>query len=74
MRGVIVGSGWSKGTQLPGCQGPFGERNSNPLQYSRLENPMDGGAWQATVHGVTASDPTEATSFSLSQAPREEQQ
>ena len=26
-----------------------------PLQYSCLENPMDGGAWQATVHGVTRS-------------------
>ena len=29
------------------------ERNGNPLQYSCLENPMDRGAWQATVHGVT---------------------
>ena len=29
------------------------EGNGNPLQYSRLENPMDRGAWQATVHGVT---------------------
>ena len=29
-----------------------GEGNSNPLQYSCLENPMDGRAWQATVHGV----------------------
>ena len=29
--------------------------NSNPLQYSCLENPMDGGAWQATVHGVAKS-------------------
>ena len=27
-----------------------GEGNGNPLQYSCLENPMDGGAWQATVH------------------------
>ena len=32
-----------------------GERNSNPLQYSCLENPMEGGAWWATVHGVTKS-------------------
>ena len=32
-----------------------GEGNDNPLQYSRLENPMDRGAWQATVHGVTKS-------------------
>ena len=31
---------------------PRGE-NDNPLQYSRLENPMDRGAWWATVHGVT---------------------
>ena len=30
-----------------------GEGNGNPLQYSCLENPMDGGAWQATVHVVT---------------------
>ena len=28
------------------------ERNVNPLQYSCLENPMDRGTWQATVHGV----------------------
>ena len=31
------------------------EGNSTPLQYSCLENPMDGGAWQATVHRVTKS-------------------
>ena len=30
-----------------------GEGDGNPLQYSCLENFMDGGAWQATVHGVT---------------------
>ena len=30
-----------------------GEGNGSPLQYSRLENPMEGGAWRATVHGVT---------------------
>ena len=30
-----------------------GEGNGNPLQYSCLENPMDGEAWQATVPGVT---------------------
>ena len=34
-----------------------GERNGNPLQYSCLENSMDGGAWWATVHGVTKSQP-----------------
>ena len=32
-----------------------GEGNSNPLQYSCLENPLDGGAWWATVHGVAKS-------------------
>ena len=32
-----------------------GERNGNPLQYSCLENPMDRGAWRATVHRVTES-------------------
>ena len=35
---------------------PFhGEGNGNPLQYSCLENPMDGGAWWAAVHGVARS-------------------
>ena len=33
----------------------FGEGNGTPLQYSWLENPMDGGAWWATVHGVAKS-------------------
>ena len=33
--------------------------NGTPLQYSCLENPMDRGAWQATVHGVAGSDRTE---------------
>ena len=35
-----------------------GERNSNPLQYSCLENPMDRGVWLAIVHGVAESDTT----------------
>ena len=35
---------------------PFiGEGNGNPLQYSGLENPMDGGAWKAALHGVAKS-------------------
>ena len=32
-----------------------GEGDGTPLQYSCLENPMDGGAWRAAVHGVTKS-------------------
>ena len=35
------------------------ERNVNPSQYSCLGSSMDGGAWQATVHGVAESDMTE---------------
>ena len=40
---------------IPGLGRSPGEGNGNPLQYSCLENPMDRGAWQATVHGVTMS-------------------
>ena len=49
-RGSIPGSGMSRG-------GGHG----NPLQYSCLENPMDRGAWRATVHSVTELDTTEVT-------------
>ena len=37
---------------IPGLERSLGEGNGNPLQYSCLENPMDGEAWYATVHGV----------------------
>ena len=40
---------------IPGSGRSPGEGNGNPLQYSSLENPMDKGAWQATVHGVAKS-------------------
>ena len=40
---------------IPGSRRSPGEGNDNPLQYSCLENPMDRGAWRATVHGVTKS-------------------
>ena len=40
---------------LPGLGRSPGEGDGNPLQYSCLENPMDGGVWQATVHGVAKS-------------------
>ena len=44
---------------------PIGEGNGNPLQYSCLENPMDGRAWQATAHGVAKSQaqPSDFTSL-----------
>ena len=44
---------------IPGLGRSLGEENSNPLQYSGLDNFMDGGAWQATVNRVTESDMTE---------------
>ena len=40
---------------IPGLGRSPGEGNSNPFQYPSLENPMDRGTWQATVHGVTKS-------------------
>ena len=40
---------------IPGTGRSPGEGNGNPLQYSCLENPMHGGAWWATIHGVTES-------------------
>ena len=40
---------------IPGSGRSPGEGNGYPLQYSCLENPMDRGAWQATVHEVAKS-------------------
>ena len=40
---------------IPGLGRSPGEGNGNPLLYSCLENPMDGGAWLAAVHGVAKS-------------------
>ena len=45
---------------IPGSGRSHGEGNGNPLQYSCLENPINRGAWRATVHEVTESDTTEA--------------
>ena len=40
---------------IPGSGRSLGGRHGNPLQYSCLGNPMDKGAWRATVHGITES-------------------
>ena len=40
---------------IPGFGRARGEGNGNPLQYSCLDNSMNRGAWQATVHGVSRS-------------------
>ena len=44
--------------------GPEGEGDDTPLQYSCLENPMDGGAWWAAVHGV-AKNRTRLSDFTF---------
>ena len=48
---------WNAGDlgSIPGSRRSPGEGNGSPLQYSDLDNSMDGGAWWATVHGVTKS-------------------
>ena len=43
---------------IPGSERSLGRGNGNPFQYSCLENAMDRGGWQATVHGVTELDTT----------------
>ena len=50
-------SAWRAGYQgsIPEWGRSPGEGNGNPLQYSCLGNPMDRGAWPATIHGVTES-------------------
>ena len=48
--GDVRDVGW-----IPGSGRSPGGGHANPLQYSCLENPMDRGAWQATVHGVRKS-------------------
>ena len=46
---------------IPGSGRSPREGNSNPFQYSCLYNPIDRGAWRATVHGVAELDMTEVT-------------
>ena len=50
---------------IPGLGRFPGEGNGYPLQCSCLENSMERGAWQVTVHGVTESDMTERLTLSL---------
>ena len=60
---VSAGNGWFS-RRL--ARGP-GEGNGNPLRYSCLENPVDGGTWQAAIHGIHwESDTTEQLHFSFS--------
>ena len=65
-------SAWNAGGlgSIPGPGRSPGEGNGNPLQYSCLENPMERGDWQATVHGVPKSwkrlsDLTSLTTYQL---------
>ena len=53
----FLGSAGDAGSigSIPGSGRSSGGGNGNPLQYSCLENPIDRGVWQATVHGVTKS-------------------
>ena len=53
---------------IPGLGRSPGEGNGNPLQYSCLENPMGGGAWWATVHGVAKSQ-TRLSDFTFTFTP-----
>ena len=54
-----AGDAWDKGS-IPDLGRSPGRGHGNPLQDSCLENPMDRGAWWATIHRVTESDTTEA--------------
>ena len=50
---------------IPGWGRSPGEENSNPLQYSCLENPIDRGARWSTIHGMTESGMTESLWHSM---------
>ena len=57
MAQMVKASAYNTGDlgSIPGLGRSTGEGNGNPLQYSCLGNPMNGGAWLATVHGVAKS-------------------
>ena len=75
MRGFIDGSDGQKSAcnagdlgLNPGFGRSPGGGHGNPLQYSSLENLMDKGAYEATVHGITKSDTTEQLSRAHSES------
>ena len=54
VRNMLSNTGDIRDMRLISGSGRYsGGENGNPLQYSHLGNPMDSGAWWATVHGVT---------------------
>ena len=56
VKNLLAGAGEVGDTgSIPGLGRSPREENGNPLQYSCLENPMDRGAWQATVYRVSKS-------------------
>ena len=71
---LLLTSWWSEGKasaynagdmgSIPGLGRSSGERNCNPLRYSCLENPMDGEAWWAAVHGAAKSQ-TQLNNFTF---------
>ena len=63
MRSEVKASACNVGDlgSIPGSGRSPGEGNGHPLLYSCLENPMDRGAWWATVYRVAESNVTEAT-------------
>ena len=62
----VKASAWNAGDpgSIPGSGRSPGEGNGNLLQYSCLENPKEGGAWWATVHGVIKSQ-TQLSGFTF---------
>ena len=55
VRNLPANAGDTRDSSIPGLGRHPGVGNSNPLQYSSLENPIDRGAWKATVHGAAKS-------------------